>query len=89
MKLVEYLSTDNIVLAADLPTVRWVAQDPINYFEPEDVRSLSNKLEDIVLNEEKYLRKKFEPKNNVLEGLTYQEKAKSIFNEFENFTKQI
>jgi len=89
MKLVEYLSTENIVLAADLPTVRWVAKDSINYFEPEDIKSLSNKLEDIVVNKEEYLKKTFESKNNVLEGLTYQEKAKSIFNEFENFTKQI
>ena len=54
LPVLEAMSLKCLVIASDIPAFREIAQDEILYFNPTDVNNISEKLKDVVENENKY-----------------------------------
>ncbi len=58
LPVLEAMSLKCLVIASDIPAFREIAQDNILYFNPQDVNDISEKLKDVIKNEDKYKKEK-------------------------------
>lgn len=54
MKLFEYMASRNMVIASDLPTTREIAKETVMYFEPDNVKDLTEKINKLINDTDNY-----------------------------------
>lgn len=82
MKLLEYMASGKPVVAADLDSVRWIAKNTINYYDPTNLDDLTNSFIDIIDNGYS-ISKLNEAQKLVLRNYTWELKAERIKDDLE------
>lgn len=87
LPVLEAMSLKCLVVASDISAFREIAQDDILYFNPQDVNDISEKLKDVIENENKYKKEKLEKAFEKTKNFSWEKSAKETLRVYEETLK--